>query len=105
MFSRGPVISLFVVVVVVVFCVLPGCISIRMADTHNTTIAIQSYNTWVTEQKQLDRLVRSDLQQISTDTTTYNTEIARAAPDLVLIRQNVAEERHSSTRGGPSLSA
>ncbi|MGB7787307.1 hypothetical protein [Methanoregula sp.] len=93
MFPRGPVISLLALIVVAVFCVFSGCTSIRTADTHNTTVAIQEYNAWVTEQKQFDREVRSDLQRISADTTTYNTEIARDTPDLALIRQNVGEEQ------------
>jgi hypothetical protein len=79
--------------VLVSFCALPGCTSIRIADTHNTTVAIQNYNSWVTEQKQFDRQLRSDLQRITADTTTYNTEIARDSPDITLIRQNVADER------------
>jgi septal ring factor EnvC (AmiA/AmiB activator) len=93
MFSRGPVIVLFALVIVAGLFVFSGVISIRTADTHNTTVAIQEYNTWVTEQKQFDHEVRSDLQRISTDTTMYNTEIAGNATDLATLRQNVADEQ------------
>ena len=93
MFSRGPVITLCAIIILIVLCGFSGCTSIRTADTHNTTVAIQEYNSWVTEQKQFDRQVRSDLQRISADTMTYNTEITRDSPDLALTRQNVAEER------------
>jgi hypothetical protein len=103
MFSRFPVITLFAMVVVVLFSLFSGCISIRTADTHNTTVTIQEYNSWVTEQKQFDRQLRSDLQRISADTTTYNTEIARDVPDLALIRQNVAEERRLIDSWGTEL--
>jgi hypothetical protein len=92
MISRGPVIILCTLIVLVALCLFSGVVSIRTADTHNTTVAIQEYNTWAGEQKQLDRKVRSDLQQISADTTTYNTEIAGNAPDLALLRKNLADE-------------
>jgi hypothetical protein len=92
MISRGPVIILCALIVLVVLCLFSGVISIRTADTHNTTVAIQEYNTWAAEQKQLDREVRSDLQRISADTTTYNTEITGNAPDLALLRKNLADE-------------
>jgi hypothetical protein len=92
MISRGPVIILCALIVVVVLCIFSGVISIRTADTHNTTVAIQEYNTWAAEQKLLDREVSSDLQRIASDTTTYNREIAGNAPDLQLLRKNVADE-------------
>ena len=103
MLSRGPVISLLAIIILISFCALPGCTSIRTADTHNTTIAVKEYNAWILEQKQFDRQVRSDLQRISTDTTTYNTEIAASAPDLALIRQNVADEKQLLDSWGTEL--
>ena len=103
MLSRGPVISLLAIIILISFCVLPGCTSIRTADTHNTTVAIKEYNAWILEQKQFGRQVRSDLQRISADTTTYNTQIASTTPDLALIRQNVADEKQLLDAWGNEL--
>jgi hypothetical protein len=103
MLSRGPVISLLAMIILISFCVLSGCTSIRTADTHNTTIAVKEYNSWIIEQKQFDRQVRSDLQRISADTTTYNMQIASNTTDLSLIRQNVADEKQLLDAWGNEL--
>jgi len=70
-----------------------GCFSVRTADTHNTTIAIQEYNTWVSDQKVFDRNVRGTIAQIGDHITTYNTEIAKDRPDYALLRANLATDR------------
>jgi hypothetical protein len=70
-----------------------GCFSVRTADTHNTTIAIQQYNTWVSGQNVFDRNVRSMVAQIGDHVTTYNTEIAKDQPDYSLLRANLVTDR------------
>jgi hypothetical protein len=71
-----------------------GCISVRTADTHNTTIAVQNYNTWVSGQNVFDRNARNSIAQIGDHIITYNTEIAHDHPDLALLRANLATDRH-----------
>jgi hypothetical protein len=93
MFSRVTAIPIFTMAIMVLFCTISGCMSVRTSDTHNTTIALQEYNTWAAEQKLFDREIRSDLQRISADTTSYNAEIVRENPDLTLIRKNTGDEK------------
>ena len=93
MFSRVTVISIFTMAIMVLFCTISGCMSVRTSDTHNTTMALQEYNGWAAEQKQFDREIQSDLQRISADTANYNTEIVRENPDLTLIRKNTGGEK------------
>jgi hypothetical protein len=80
-----------------------GCFSVRTADTHNTTIAIQQYNTWVSGQKVLDRNVRSTITQIGGHIITYNTEIAKDQPDLALLHANLATDRQLLDQWGAGI--
>ena len=43
-----PIVTLFLLVPVLFFS---GCTSSRLADTHDTTLAVKSYDTWVDAQK------------------------------------------------------
>jgi hypothetical protein len=85
------------------FSCTAGCFSVRTADTHNTTIALQHYNTWVSGQKVLDREVRGTITQISDHITTYNTEIAKDQPDITLLRANLATDRQLLGQWGTGI--
>jgi hypothetical protein len=65
---------------------------VRTADTHNTTAAIQSYNTWIAQQRNFDLEVQGTIGQIGNDIKTYNTEIARDQPNVALLRENLAKD-------------
>jgi hypothetical protein len=80
-----------------------GCTYVRTADTHNTTVAVQSFNTWAAGQKELDAELRGTTATIGDHITTYNTEIAKDRPDYALIRQNLAEDRQYLDRWGSRL--
>jgi hypothetical protein len=80
-----------------------GCFSVRTADTHNTTIALQNYNTWVSGQKVFDRNIRSTIVQIGDHITTYNTEIAKDQPDYSLLQANLATDRQLLDQWGTDL--
>ena len=80
-----------------------GCTSIRTTDTHNTTVAVQSFNTWAEGQNELDSELRDTTAVIGGHITTYNTEIAKDRPDYSLIRQNLAEDRQYLDRWGSRL--
>jgi uncharacterized protein YceK len=80
-----------------------GCFSVRTADTHNTTIAIQQYNTWVSGQNVFDRNVRSTVAQIGDHVTTYNTEIAKDQPDYSLLRANLVTDRQLLDQWGTGI--
>lgn len=93
--------------VVLVFLVLlsctAGCTSVRTADTHNTTSAIQSYNTWAVQHQGTDRNVRGTVALISDHVTTYNTEIAKDQPDRSVLRENLATDQQALDRWGSNL--
>jgi hypothetical protein len=80
-----------------------GCFSVRTADTHNTTIAIKQYNTWVSGQNVFDRNIRSTIVQIGDHITIYNTEIAKDQPDYSLLRTNLATERQLLDQWGTGI--
>ena len=97
---RYPIIILFLIVCAGSFS---GCVSIRTADTHNTTIAIQDYNTWASSQKVFDRNVRSTITQIEDHVKTYNTEIAKNQPDYALLRANLATDQQLLDQWGTGI--
>lgn len=83
--------------------ILPGCISLRTADTHDTTTAIQSYNTWVSVQQVFDRDTRNATRQIGEHISTYNGEIAKNDPEYSLLQQNLASDRQLLDQWGTGL--
>ena len=80
-----------------------GCFSVRTADTHNTTIAVQQYNTWVSGQNVFDRNARSTIAQIGDHINTYNTEIAKDQPDYSLLSTNLATDRQLLDQWGTGI--
>jgi hypothetical protein len=80
-----------------------GCTSVRTADTHNTTVAVQSYNAWVSGQKEFDREMRSTLATIGDHVDTYNREIAKDQPDYSLLRENLARDRQLLDQWGSGI--
>lgn len=85
-------------VLLVIACSLAGCTAPRSADTHNTTVAIQIFNTWALGQKELDTELRRMVAEIGGHVTDYNTEIAKDTPDYALVRANLAEDRQTLDR-------
>jgi septal ring factor EnvC (AmiA/AmiB activator) len=71
----------------------PGCTAVRLADTHNTTLAVRSYNNWVESQKTYDQQVRASLDRIGQNINDYNRELARSQPDNKNLRANIASDR------------
>jgi hypothetical protein len=82
-----------------------GCASVRTADTHNTTIAVQDYNAWIARQQTVDRDVTGAVTRIGDHVTAYNTGIASDRPDLALLRDNLAKDRQSLDLWGTDLTA
>jgi len=72
---------------------ISGCISFRTGDTHNTTVAVQSYNAWVSSQKAFDRELRGSITTIGNHVNTYNTEITKDRPNHSLLLENLAQDR------------
>jgi len=101
---RSQAVSVVLVFLVLLSCTA-GCTSVRTADTHNTTTAIQSYNTWTVQQQGADRNVRGTIALISDHVTTYNTEIAKDQPDVSVLRENLATDQQALDRWGASLNS
>jgi hypothetical protein len=80
-----------------------GCTAVRTADTHNVSVAVQSYNSWVSDQKELDREVRSAITQVGGHVNTYNSEIEKDHPDSALLRENLAQDRQLLNQWGSRL--
>ena len=91
--------------VFLILCVLltAGCTSVRTADTHNITVAVQSYNTWVGKQQAVDSSIRGTIATIGNHISTYNTEIANDTPDLSLLRGNLAVDQQGLDQWGSDL--
>jgi hypothetical protein len=71
----------------------PGCTSVRLGDTHNATIAVKSYNSWVDAQKTYDQQVRTSLDHIGQHITLYNQELAKSQPDVLVLRADIASDQ------------
>jgi uncharacterized protein YceK len=99
---RSQTVSVVLVFLVILSCIA-GCTSVRTADTHNTTTAIQSYNSWTVQQQGTDRNVRGTIALISDHVTTYNTEIVKDQPDFSALRENLATDKQALDRWGASL--
>jgi hypothetical protein len=80
-----------------------GCTSVRTADTHNVSVAVQSYNSWVSGQKELDREVRDTITLVGDHVKTYNSEIEKDHPDSALLRENLAQDRQLLNQWGSRL--
>jgi carboxypeptidase C (cathepsin A) len=80
-----------------------GCTSVRIGDTHNVSVAVQSYNSWVSDQKALDSDVRKTISQVGEHVNTYNSEIAKDSPDIALLRENLAQDRQLLSQWGTRL--
>jgi len=72
---------------------LSGCTSVRLTDTHNTTVAIQDYNSWADTQKAYGVQAKAAVSQIGSHIAEYNSEIAKGSPDITTIRANVGSDR------------
>ena len=82
---------------------ISGCVSLRLADTHNTTVAVQHYNTWVSSQKVFDQEARGTIAQMGDHIDTYNREIAKDQPDFALLRANLVTDRQLLDQWGTGL--
>ena len=82
---------------------ISGCTSLRTGDTHNTTVAVQSYNEWVLTQKAFDRELRGSITTIGNHINTYNTEITKDNPDHTLLLENLAQDRQVLDAWGSDL--
>jgi len=102
MLSRIRIVSNVLVLLVFLTC-LAGCVSVRTADTHNTTIAVRDYNTWASGQSVFDRNARGTIAQIGNHIITYNTEIAKDHPDYSLLRANLAADRQLLDQWGTGI--
>jgi hypothetical protein len=102
MMHRSPAIALllFLMGFSLVFA---GCITPRIADTHNTTVALQSFNVWSDQQKKFDQQVRLTIGQIGNHLNAYNAGIAQDQPDLGNLRGNVAADRLLLDQWGTQL--
>jgi len=82
-----------------------GCTSVRTSDTHNTTIAVQSYNAWAEKQRAADQTIHRTAALIGSHVTTYNAEIAKDQPDLPLLRENLALDQQGLDQWGSEVSS
>ena len=90
-------------VFLLLFSFAAGCTSVRTSDTHNTTVAVQSYNSWVSNQKTFDKEVQDSVALIGDHVKTYNTEIAKDQPDHSLLSENLAQDRQQLDQWGANL--
>jgi len=74
---------------------LAGCSSVpvRLSDTHNTTVAVQSYNAWTVTQKAYSQQAKAAISQIGEHIAGYNSGIAKGSPDISTLRENVVSDR------------
>ncbi len=86
------IVALFLLVPALFFS---GCTSVRLADTHDITLAVKSYDTWVDAQKTYDRQVRTSLDQIGQHITIYNNELAKSQPDIKVLRADTASDQQA----------
>ena len=84
-----------VLFLVILSVLLAGCASVpvRLSDTHNITVAVQSYNTWTVTQKAYNQQAKVAIGQIGEHIAEYNSEIAKGSPDISTMRANVASDK------------
>lgn len=96
-----------IIIVTLVFLFLlscaTGCTTVRTADTHNVSVAVQSYNSWVSDQKELDREVRGTITQVGEHIKIYNSEIVKDHPDSALLQKNLAQDQQLLDQWGARL--
>jgi hypothetical protein len=83
----------FTLIFLLALSVVAGCTSVRTADTHNTTVAVQEYNAWVARQQIVDRDIRITISTVGDHASAYNAEIAKDQPDYTSIRSNLDQDR------------
>lgn len=83
-------------------CVLlvAGCTTPRIGDTHNTTVVIQSYNTWADQQVSYSKQVSSTLNQIGNTLNEYNHETANDPSDPGTLQGDVASDGQAINQWG-----
>jgi hypothetical protein len=77
-----------------------GCTTPRMTDTHNTTVVIQSYNTWAGQQVAYSRQVSSTLTQMENTLNDYNHETAGGSSDPGALQGEVAADGQAIDQWG-----
>jgi hypothetical protein len=82
-----------------------GCTIPRTGDTHDTTIALQSYNAWSDQQKKFDQQSRFTIKQLGDHLGAYNSGIAQDYPDLSALRGNVVADRQLLDQWGTQVAA
>ena len=82
---------------------ISGCTSLRTGDTHNTTVAVQSYNAWVSNQKEFNDELRDSVSLIGKHVNTYNSEISKSQPDNSLLLENLGQDRQLLDKIGSNL--
>jgi hypothetical protein len=80
-----------------------GCASVRTGNTHNTTVAVQEYNSWTGQQQTTNQTARNAVTRIGDHVAVYNTEIARDRPDLAMLRGNLAQDQQALDQWGADL--
>ncbi len=101
--KNGIFIGAGLVAILLILACTTGLISVRTSDTHNTTIAVTSYNTWVSGQKDFNNSVQGAVVQIGDHVRIFNSEIAKDQPDYALLRSNLAEDRQLLDLWGAGL--
>jgi hypothetical protein len=82
-----------------------GCTTPRMSDTHNTTVAIQDYNTWADQQGTYYSQVSSALTQIGNTVDAYNRDTAAPSSDPVTLQGDVALDQQTISQWGAASTA
>ncbi|MGA9620494.1 hypothetical protein [Methanoregula sp.] len=99
MMERARVIFLLLLLVGCALLVA-GCTTPRMGDTHNTTVVIQSYNTWADQQVSYSKQVSSTLNQIGNTLNEYNHETANDPSDPGTLQGDVASDGQAINQWG-----
>src|SRR5208337_2747518 len=82
-----------------------GCTTPRMGDTHNTTVIIQSYNTWADQQVSYSKQVSSTLNQIGNTLNEYNRDMAQDPSDPGTLQGDVAADGQAINQWGSASTA
>jgi hypothetical protein len=71
-----------------------------MGDTHNTTVVIQSYNTWADQQVTYASQIGSTLNQIGNTLNEYNRDTASNSSDPGTLQGDVAADDQAINQWG-----
>src|SRR5208282_3838072 len=77
-----------------------GCTTPRIGDSHNTTVVIQSYNTWADQQVTYSTQVRSTFTQIGNTLNEYNHETAQGSSDTGTLQGDVVADGQAINQWG-----